>query len=415
MSQNVQKLILQASTRIGAGIGNAQTKLFANIKSVRVIRKIDARAHQTPDNDSLLNIDEKKPFHIACVGRWVELSATWYVTTTPCCVAYSLHTTYACVDDIDSEMLGCMYTHACISTLTNALCRVNSQQVCRHAVAQSSGWVPQLQMDSVGSVQHLPAPCSLVGDARNRWLQVRTELQTVGVARSASCKCVPCLVASLSFTHQACMASRPFTHRACMVSLSYLSAMHTWCVCALSNECMQQQRLRARPPRDSFRTPRWIPGRRNTHVRQRVARGVCKASQRDSCSASACPPSTFCRGRSPVKVFSIYPCRFRLTYLLLVCQDRGLYVNIGDNSTCMSRQVTIPRGCVLSLSVSLCLSRSLTHNGRVLRSIRLYRSVTIHHGCAHKHALSLSLSLSFFLSRSLTHSGRVLRSIRLSR
>ena len=237
MSQNVQKLILQASTRIGAGIGNAQTKLFANIKSVRVIRKIDARAHQTPDNDSLLNIDEKKPFHIACVGRWVELSATWYVTTTPCCVAYSLHTTYACVDDIDSEMLGCMYTHACIPTLTNALCRVNSQQVCRHAVAQSSGWVPQLQMDSVGSVQHLPAPCSLVGDARNRWLQVRTELQTVGVARSASCKCVPCLVASLSFTHQACMASRPFTHRACMVSLSYLSAMHTWCVHSRMNAC----------------------------------------------------------------------------------------------------------------------------------------------------------------------------------
>jgi len=223
---------------------------------------------------------------------------------------------------------------------------------------------------------------------------------------------VPC---SIPLIHPPSMHGIPPIHPPCMHGIPLIFIRHAYMVCALSNECMQQQRLRARPPRDSFRTPRWIPGRRNTHVRQRVARGVCKASQRDSCSASACPPSTFCRGRSPVKVFSIYPCRFRLTYLLLVCQDRGLYVNIGDNSTCMSRQVTIPRGCVLSLSVSLCLSRSLTHNGRVLRSIRLYRSVTIHHGCAHKHTLSLSLSLSFFLSRSLTHSGRVLRCIRLSR
>jgi len=54
----------------------------------------DACARQTPDHDSLLHLDEKHPFHIACAGRWVELSATWYVMRTPCCVAHSLHATY---------------------------------------------------------------------------------------------------------------------------------------------------------------------------------------------------------------------------------------------------------------------------------------------------------------------------------
>ena len=130
-----------------------------------------------------------------------------------------LHT-YACVDDIDSD------THACMPTLTNAICRVNSQQVCRHAVAQSSGWVPQLQMDSVGSVQHLPAPRCLIGDARTnvadvRWLQVRTEIVDCG----------NCTIGFMQVCAVPC--SIPLIHPMHARFPSHIYPMHAWCVCTL--------------------------------------------------------------------------------------------------------------------------------------------------------------------------------------